>query len=143
MITYKKVETAEELQGAFHVRQLVFTKEQGINADADLDTQDIYATHFMTIKNGKIISTVRVFLEEDKAIIGRLVVLKEERNQGVGTKLMKLAIEHARKNNAKFAVSSCQVRKSHLYEKLGYVKKGKEYTQVGIPHVKMILDLKK
>lgn len=142
MISYKKVETAEELQGAFHVRQLVFTKEQGIDPNADLDTQDIYATHFIALRDGKIIGTARVFLDGEKAKIGRLVVLKEERKHGVGRKLMELAIEHAKKNNAKLVISSCQIRKFPFYEELGYVKKGEKYLQVDIPHVKMILDLK-
>lgn len=144
MVTYKKVETAEELQDAFHVRQRVFTKEQKIDANADLDVHDIHATHFIALKNKKIIGTVRVYLEDkDNAVIGRLVVLKRERKAGIGTKLMKLAIEHAKNLDAKIAVSSCQVRSFHFYEELGYIKKGKEHLQVGIPHVRMILNLKK
>ena len=137
MISYKKAETAEELQGALQVRQLVFTKEQGIEAAADLDIHDAYATHFIALKGKKIIGTARVYLEGGNAHIGRLVVLKDERKQGVGTKLMEMAIDYANKKGAKSAISSCQVRKYQFYKELGYEKAGNEYSQVGIPHQKM------
>jgi len=141
MITYKRVETAEDLQGAFRIRQLVFLVEQGIDEKEEFDVNDIFATHFIALKEGKIIGTVRVFPKGENAVIGRLAILKEERNQGVGTKLMDLAIEYAKNNTAKLAVASVQVRASDFYESLGFKKKGEEYMEVDIPHIKMVLEL--
>lgn len=141
MITYKKVETADELQGAFRVRYLVFTKEQGIDANADLDVHDIDATHFIALNDDKLIGTVRIFPDGENAVIGRLVVLKEERKQGIGTKLMELATEEAKKKGAKKVVCSCQVIAVDFYESLGFKKEGEEFMQVNIPHIKMLLEL--
>lgn len=132
---------AAELQSCLHVRQVVFTKEQGINANADLDVNDIYATHFLALEDDRVIGTVRVFLEGGKAKIGRLVVLKNYRKHGVGTKLMKMAIKYAKNKKVDMAVSICQVMAISFYEKLGFKKVGKVFLQVGIPHRKMILSL--
>lgn len=138
---YRQAVTKEELKSAFSVRHAVFTIEQKIAPEAVRDDKDKDAVHLIAVKDGKTVGTLRVFLEGDEAIIGRMAVLKEEREKGVGTNLMKLAIKKSKEMGAKYAVAGAQVRACAFYEKMGFEKTKYRYIEVGIEHIRMRLRL--
>jgi predicted GNAT family N-acyltransferase len=140
-IAYKQALTRRELKSAFNVRQAVFTIEQRIPPEADIDDKDKDAVHLIAVKDGKIVGTLRVFREGDDAVIGRMAVLKEDREKGVGTNLMKLAIKKSKEMGARYAVAGAQVRACAFYEKMGFKKTKHTYVEVGIPHIEMKLKL--
>ncbi len=71
--------------------------------------------------NGKIIGSVRGFLESNTCKIGRLIVDKKFRNQGLGKQLMN-QIENEFDNVRRFELFTGHksVRNLSLYNKLGY-----------------------
>ncbi|MCL2386216.1 MAG: GNAT family N-acetyltransferase [Defluviitaleaceae bacterium] len=70
----------------------------------------------------KIIGSVRVYIEDNTAYIGKLIVHPEKQSQGIGTKLMK-AIEHeCIAERYEIFTSDKSIRTIRLYEHLGYVR---------------------
>ena len=74
--------------------------------------------------DGRIIGSVRAYLEDGTCYIGRLIVHPEFQNQGIGKKLMSMAEELAKDNNCSRVrvISGIGVRQ--YYYKQGYKKKG-------------------
>ena len=72
---------------------------------------------------GKIIGSVRGYVESDTCKIGRLIVAKAFRNQGIGKKLMH-AIEAHFANAKRFELFTGHKseRNLALYQKLGYTE---------------------
>jgi len=86
--------------------------------------QDFEKETFIKIQFGdKIIGSVRGYLDTDTCKIGRLVVNKQFRNQGLGKKLMQ-AIESYFYNAERFELftGNKSERNLSLYNKLGYTE---------------------
>lgn len=71
-------------------------------------------------EEGKIIGSVRGYLEDGTVYIGKLMVHPEEQGKGIGTKLL-LSIEREfHGNRYELFTSTKSKRNIELYEKLGY-----------------------
>lgn len=130
------------------VRHTVFIEEQKVSAEEEWDgldeaetTQHFYVETIDALSNDTplIVATARV-LESGK--IGRLCVLKEYRQKGLGQALMQEILhelitqqqhEHVYLNAQSYALD--------FYRTLGFVSVGEEFEEAGIPHVRMELDL--
>ena len=84
---------------------------------ADLERQ----TCLKAIGDGRIVGSVRAFLDEGTCYIGRLIVHPDLQNQGIGTRLMH-EIEHAFRHAARFELFTGHLseRNLYLYHKLDY-----------------------
>ena len=129
---------------AFLVRQEVFVKEQGVPVELEIDEFDLSATHVLALKEGEFIGTGRlVVLGDGQAQIGRMAVLAQFRNQGVGTQILGKLIDLAKMQGIKQLMLHAQVDAIPFYEKLGFKVEGPSYDEAGIPHRNMILLLPK
>jgi ribosomal protein S18 acetylase RimI-like enzyme len=74
-----------------------------------------------TVRDGKIVGSVRAFLREGTCYVGRLIVHPEFQNQGMGTELMR-GIEETFKEARRFELFTGHKSEKnlYLYEKLGY-----------------------
>jgi len=116
------------------IRQTVFTLEQSIDADADLDGLDPLCLHILIEKNNKMIATERM---QKDGHIGRLAVLKPYRQSGVGTKILQMFFIEARKMGLKYVYLGAQEQAVAFYEKLEFERYGEEFMEEGITHVLM------
>jgi predicted GNAT family N-acyltransferase len=73
--------------------------------------------------------------------IGRMAVLKEARQSGVGSALLVALMQEARRRGHVRAVLSAQTHAVPFYQRHGYVVSGDVYMDCGIPHVDMACDL--
>jgi predicted GNAT family N-acyltransferase len=130
----------EAKDSAFLVRQDVFIEEQGVPAELELDEFDPLAIHALAYQNGGCIGTGRlVDLGGGQTQIGRMAVLAQYRNQGIGKQILEKLTELAKSQGAKSIVLHAQVAAIPFYEKLGFRAEGIAYEEAGIPHRNMIL----
>ena len=78
-------------------------------------------TFLKAVIGGKIIGSVRAFVEQGTCYIGRLIVHPYFQNQGIGTKMMN-ETERFFKNYKRFEIFTGHKSKRniYLYQKLGY-----------------------
>ena len=118
----------------YHIRQTVFTLEQNIDADADLDGLDRHCLHILIEENSTMIATGR--MQEDDHI-GRLAVLKPYRHIGVGMLILQKIILEAQKIHLQYVYLGAQKQAIGFYESLGFEQYGEEFMEEGIAHILM------
>ncbi|MBO4554666.1 MAG: GNAT family N-acetyltransferase [Clostridia bacterium] len=133
--------TRDELYALFEARTTVFAGEQGINYP-DADGVDRYATHIFAMdESGKVIANLRIYFKEDEesvAHVGRCLVVKEFRGQGIGKELMHKAAEYARDvMHAREIYVEAQKHAEEFYKACGFKTVSGVYMIVEIPHVEM------
>ena len=139
-IHVRTVSSKSELKRAFAIRLRVFVKEQGVPQEIELDRDDPRAMHLLAIVSGKAVGTARVVMRGGSAKIGRMAVLKSYRRKGVGIRLLKRAVQMARRTGAKKIYLHAQVPVIGFYENLTFRCLGPVFDEAGIPHRKMVFE---
>ena len=129
-----------ELYKILRLRAEVFIVEQDC-VYQDVDDKDLKALHVILKKSDEVIGYSRLFWPGDyfkEASIGRVVISKKERHNNYGYQLMKASIlavsEKMKEKNIKI---SAQTHLKKFYNNLGFLERGKEYLEDGIPHIAM------
>jgi predicted GNAT family N-acyltransferase len=119
------------------VRRVVFVHEQNIPENLEWDEYDAQSIHILALdEQGNAIGTARLLSDGH---IGRVAVMKNWRNKGVGGELLKYLIILNKNNGATEALLSAQVRAMRFYANYGFVAEGDEYLDADIPHRMMRL----
>ena len=122
-----------------HIRDTVFGKEQGIPKELDQDGQDPGATHVLALNEaGHGLGCARL-LADGK--IGRMAVLDEWRNQGIGSRLLASTLDAAKEQGLNRVFLDAQKPAEGFYRKHGFINAGDEFDEAGIPHRPMELAL--
>ncbi len=130
--------SANEVENIFSLRSEVFVVEQDC-VYQDIDGKDQKANHVLGKKNNEIVAYARIFKPGEyfkEASFGRAVVKKTERGKGVGDELVINCLEKITEEEIKI---SAQSYLKDFYGKHGFVAKGQEYLEDGIPHTAMFL----
>ncbi len=132
--------TNRELYEILKARAEVFMLEQGIICQ-DMDDADYESCHFFLWENQKICAYMRAFYKGEKDVrIGRVLAINKR--QGVGSQLMKNALEYIKNNMPCEKISlNSQTQAVGFYEKFGFERIGEEFMEEGVPHIKMRLVL--
>ena len=130
----------KNLHEILQIRSEVFVVEQNC-VYQDIDNKDPKAIHLYGKIKNKIVAYSRIFNEGDfykEISFGRALVLKNQRGKGLGDELVQKSIEIIKGNwpNKKVKISA-QAHLNNFYKKHGFIEKGKEYLEDGIPHVSM------
>jgi len=120
------------------VRRQVFIEEQNVPEELEWDKFDETAIHCLATIDGNAVGTGRLM---SNGQLGRMAVLKTFRHQGIGSKLLELLINEHRKISDKPIIIHAQTHAVNFYQKFGFVIKGDEFDEAGIPHYTMILTL--
>lgn len=137
-ITFKKVATRAELNGAFAVRREVFIIEQNISEDEEYDGLDDDCLQFIARSDKKVIGTARVrFPLSDHAKIERMAVLKQFRRQGIGMHILACIEEELKVRQITEAVLHAQMVAVPFYKACGFTAIGDTFYEAGIEHIKM------
>jgi len=137
IVRVTRAASRDEIRKAFAIRMRVFVREQGVPAEIELDRDDGKAIHFLALNSGKAVGTARIVIRRGRAKIGRMAVLKSYRGMGVGSMLLKRAIETAKKRRARTIYLHAQVAVMDFYETAGFRAAGPVFDEAGIPHRKM------
>lgn len=169
-MTYEfSIKTFDELTSVdlYHVlkaRSQVFVVEQNC-VYQDMDEVDFDCLHLIAHQNQALVGYCRIIPPEFNKLksnltadapgiktsntampaIGRVLVLAEQRGNGLARQIMTQAIAHCRKKYGKKTpiIISAQTYLLGFYESLGFVPEGDRYLEENIEHVKMVLHVAK
>lgn len=137
--------TVDELYEIVKSRSEVFVCEQEVTCENDFDDKDKECIHLFAIddKDGceNVVAYCRLLppgLSYEEASIGRVLVMKDYRRQGIGEEMMREAITIIRENFKVDRITlSAQSYIKKMYASVGFKEVSDEYEEAGIPHVKM------
>ena len=121
----KILKSKEELNLGFALRIEVFVKEQKVPMELELDEKDNSenTVHIGFFDNNKLIGVARLIdLDKDVIHIGRVVIDKEYRGQGIGRELI-IGCENIAQQILKRKIIielSAQIQAENFYKSLGY-----------------------
>lgn len=118
------------------IRRKVFIEEQSVPEDLEWDNDDKQCFHILVTINNKPIATGRM---KPDGHIGRMAVLKEHRNKGIGTAILNELIKVARKHKLNNVYLHAQTSAIPFYEKQNFKVYSDEFMDAGIPHKSMRL----
>ena len=128
--------TPYEVYGILRLRIAVFAVEQHcVYQDIDGRDTEPATRHGWVEEDGEIVSYLRILNGPCDEVIGRVVTAPHARGRGLGARLMREALDR----------TSRPVRleaQSYLldwYGSFGFVPRGREYLEDGIPHTSMVL----
>lgn len=122
---------------AYMVRREVFVVEQKVPEELEIDEYDNIALHLVVYDDRTPVATGRIFETGSSFVIGRICVLREYRNMGLGNLLMEELIGKAISMGATEIVLSSQTYATGFYEKFGFKEYGNIYLDAGIEHISM------
>ena len=118
------------------IRTQVFVLEQRVPEELEWDGLDDTAIHVLAFTSGQIpAGTARLLISGQ---IGRMAVLKQYRNMGIGTAILVKLIQIAASHNINPLFLNAQLHAIRFYEKHGFIPDGGIFDDAGIPHRKMI-----
>lgn len=125
---------------AYAIRKQVFIEEQGVPPELELDDFDPLCWHALAFQGSECIGTGRlVDMGMNQGQIGRMAVLADFRQEGVGKAILLKLLELAQSKDILSISLHSQVSAIPFYEKLGFVSQGPIYEEAGIAHRNMIL----
>ncbi|MGV8831284.1 MAG: GNAT family N-acetyltransferase [Devosia sp.] len=119
---------------AFALRREVFVYEQKVPPEEENDADDLTATHFVAIRAGDVVGTLRLLDKPEHIKIGRVAVRQASRRQGIAKAMIHAAMEHARAAGRDRFYLTAQSDKLAFYEQLGFAAFGPEFQDGGMPH---------
>lgn len=109
----------------------------------ELDGLDDSAEHLVALApdpdsgGGRVIGTVRLLVDGDKAKIGRVAVERDWRRRGIAARMLQMALLRAREHGCRRARLAAQLDAIALYEQAWFAVESDEFQEAGIPHVWM------
>jgi predicted GNAT family N-acyltransferase len=124
---------------ARQVRDAVFVAEQKVPREIEWDEHDAVSRHVIALDaDGGAIGTGRLLTRGKPGHIGRMAVLTDWRGKGVGRALLERLLEEAAVQNMRYLALHAQTQASGFYRRFGFVEKGPEFMEAGIPHRTMV-----
>ncbi len=129
----------EDLYQILRLRTEVFVVEQNCPYQ-ECDNLDHQSLHYFFKEKGTVIAYLRIIPPTQGFVkIGRVVVAKNQRQNGYGILIMKAAIKDCFQQYSDATIKiSAQQYLHRFYTDLGFQSTGKEYLEDGIPHQEMI-----
>ena len=143
----KILESKEEINLGFALRIEVFVREQNVPVELELDDKDhsMNTVHIGYFNGDKLIGVARLIdMDKDVIHIGRVVIDKEYRGQGIGRELI-IGCENIAQQILKRKIIielSAQIQAENFYKSLGYNRVNDIiYLDAGIEHVDMMKEI--
>ncbi len=123
------------MQRAHVIRRRVFIEEQQVPEDIEMDADDAHAFHALAILDGVAIGCGRMVEHGAGEVkIGRMAVLLDHRNTGVGAQILRFLIDKARARGCRKAILHAQLTAEGFYLKEGFTPVGGVFDEAGIAH---------
>jgi predicted GNAT family N-acyltransferase len=126
-----------ETEAAKQLRLRVFSGEQGVAREAEIDGLDPESTHLVAVRRGTVVGTCRLRFPRGQCKLERMAVDGSLRRTGIGVALMEEAEREALRQGTSEVVLHAQRQSENFYASCGYVAEGDTFLEEGIPHVLM------
>ena len=137
-IEVARADWTSDRESLLTVRYEVFVVGQKVPVEIEQDELDASCVHFLAQCDNAPIGTARV---DNEGHIGRVAVLEAYRGLGVGSRLMRAAVEEVRSKEIEYALLNSQDSAVEFYRRLGFEPYGQEFVEAGISHIAMKLRL--
>ena len=132
----------QDVRAAAALRVRVFCDEQGVALDQELDGLDGDALHLIALQRGAaVVGTLRLFLFDREAKIGRVAVDRDWRHRGIASRMLAEALARSRSQGILRVRLAAQMNATAVYERSGFAVESDRFEQAGIAHVWMGLSL--
>jgi len=118
-VQYAAYQSEAELYNNYSIQPLTQTAEQIIEEFNN-------GVVLKAVKNGRIIGSVRAYEKENTVYIGKLIVLPEYQNQGIGKSLLRAIEDEFHGKRYELFTGEKSEKNLKLYEKCGYTRFKKE-----------------
>ena len=118
----------------FGLRREVFVREQHVPDEEEFDADDLTATHLVAIRDGEVCGAMRLITTPARVKIGRVVVRRDHRGEGIAKAMVIAAMEMAAARGESRFHLDAQVDKIGFYESLGFAAYGPVFMDGGMPH---------
>ena len=137
----RPVTSEAEWEAAKRIRQQVFVEEQACPPEEEWDAHDETSRHLLGWAHGQAVATARWrTVSYDTQLVAKLerfAVLPAHRGHGYGRRLVRAALDDARRAGFGVAVLHAQAHLEDFYASFGFETVGPRFMEAGIPHVKM------
>jgi len=138
-VTVRQVTWADAARELMAVRERVFVVEQRVPAELEQDSLDPACSHVLACEpSGRAIGTGRLTPD---GRIGRMAVLAEARERGVGRLLLSALLERAREQGLTEVHLHAQEHARGFYSRQGFEPEGEPFSEAGIAHIGMRMKL--
>jgi predicted GNAT family N-acyltransferase len=120
------------------LRTRVFVEEQKVPSSLEIDGRDADCAHVKAIIDDVMIGTGRLL---PNGFIGRMCVLREYRNRGIGTMMLKNLVQQAADSGHQKVSLNSQSYVIPFYQNFGFTTDSEEFIEAGILHRRMILNI--
>lgn len=136
-IIIKKASNIDQLADVITIRKKVFIQEQNIAIHNELEKDNYLFQHYILYFNGVKAATARMRKANNYYIVGRVAILKQYRNLGLGKKIMNFIHQEIKTNGGNKIIIHAQLKVENFYKKLGYISTSEIFYEANIPHVIM------
>ena len=126
-----------QIDQALALRTAVFVDEQGVSPAEEIDGLDDQATHLVALDGDEVVATCRLLADGTTIKLGRMVVAKERRREGIASKMLRVADQQSKLLGGEQISLAAQTYAVPLYEQAGYVAYGEPFPDAGIEHIWM------
>lgn len=146
MLEFRVIEhNSKEYWDTVHLRELVLRQPLGMRFSAEELELENNSYHIAVYdENQKIVGAAMfVPLSPTKLKMRQVVVAEEWQGRGIGKELIEFAENFAKSKDYQIIEANVRQTAVGFYDKLDYQKHGKEFTEVGIAHIKVEKKLNK
>lgn len=118
-----------------NIRRRVFIEEQKVPEELEWDEFDDSSIHFLATLDEKAVAVARLKADGQ---IGRMAVLPEHRNQGLGSLLLQFVLQQAAKQQLDKVYLHAQTTAIRFYKKQGFITCSEIFHEANIPHREML-----
>lgn len=113
--------SAEIIEKTQAIRHQVFTLEQKIPRELDLDGLDSVSEHALVMDKGQAVATARLTIDTDgTSVMARVAVFEAYRGQGIAAIVVKALMEHAKQQGVSLIEIHAHGYLRDYYEKFGF-----------------------
>lgn len=121
---------------AQRLRIEVFVIEQGVPVELEWDEADTVSIHAVAYDaDNEPIATGRLLPDGH---IGRMAVRQSMRGSGIGSQVLQVLLEQARREGHTELVLHAQIQAQGFYARHGFVAEGEVFMEAGIEHCRML-----
>lgn len=132
----KGVHQISDRELTYMVREKVFMEEQKVPHDIEFEFEN--ESHpYLALLDGEPVGTARWRKTKEGIKLERFAVLKEHRNKGIATQLLRRILDDL--GSEKLLYLHAQTSAALFYEKNGFKPTGEKFVEAGLEHIKMYL----